>query len=98
MTDAELIVVIRNIRKLIVTLDSIGFPIQDLSNDKDIINLIPKDMSKRIVEITSMIHSMTQKIEHSKRYRNAIYKLCSITEKKTFILDGGIKNGGEHTR
>lgn len=97
MTDAELIVAIRGIRKLVVALDSIGFPMQDLAKDKDITKLIPKDMSRRISSLTSDIHSVLQKIEHSKRYKDAVYTLCSVTERKTFSLNGD-SDGGKHNR
>jgi len=95
MTDAELIVAIRGMRKLVVALDSIGFPIQDLTKDKELGKLVPKDMSKRLASVTSDIHSVLQKIEHSKRYKDAVYTLCNVAERKTFILNGD-PDGGEH--
>lgn len=88
MTDAELIVAIRGIRKLVVALDSIGFPIQDLLKDKEMKKLVPKDIAKRLISITSDIHSILQNIEHSERYKDAVYKLCNVAEKKTFTLNG----------
>lgn len=88
MTDAELIVAIRGIRKLVVALDSMGFPIQDLLKDKEMKKFIPKDVSKRLISIAADIHSALQSIEHSERYKDAVYNLCSVTEKKTFILNG----------
>lgn len=74
-------------------LDSIGFPLQDLLKDDEFKKLIPKDLAKKINVTASGIHTTLQKIEHSKRYKDAIYKLCSVSERKVFILDGDDDDG-----
>lgn len=86
--DAELIVAVRGIRKLVVVLDSIGFPLQDLMKDDELKKIIPKDLAKKISTTASGIHNTLQNIEHSKRYKDAVYSLCNVTERKVFILDG----------
>lgn len=84
MPDADLISSVRGIRNLVAVLDSIGYPLQDLSNDKELSVLISKDLIKKIKSTASDIHSTLQKIENSKRYKDCVYRLCNIVEKKTF--------------
>lgn len=88
MNDAEFIVAVRGIRKLIVTLDSIGFPIKDLLSDPDAEKIIPKDLNKRISSMAAEIHKLLQDIEHSKKYKDTIYKICNVSERRTFHLVG----------
>lgn len=87
ISDTDFIVAVRGIRKLIVLFDSIGLPTQDLMKDDDLKKMIPKDLDKKINSITSNIHNMLQKIEHGKRYKDAVYTLCGVSEKKTFSLN-----------
>ena len=79
--DADIITSVRSIRKLVVTLDSLGFPISEISKDKEIVDEIPDGISEEISSIASKIHSMLQNIEKSKRYRDAIKHLCEIKER-----------------
>ncbi len=62
-TDVDIITSIRSIRKLIVTLDSLGFPISEISKDEEISKEIPDEISKDINKIAGRIHTMLQNIE-----------------------------------
>ncbi len=83
MTDADLISSVRNLRRLVVALDSINFPVVEMSGDEDksISDLIPKGLSGRIKKVSTEVHRTLQNIEHSKRYKNAVKTLCSIKER-----------------
>jgi hypothetical protein len=91
--EADLIVAVRGIRKLVVALDSIGFPLQDLLKDDELKKVIPKDLARKINSTASGIHTMLQKVEHSKRYKDAVFKLCNVSERRTFSLDDEDYNG-----
>jgi len=87
MDDADIISHVRSLRRLVVTLDAIGFPVHELDNDvefnKQILVSLPKDISK----ISYRIHQLVQNIEKSKRYKEAIRN-----------LSGGDEHGREYTR
>lgn len=91
--DVEIIVAVRGIRKLIVLFDSIGLPVQDLLKDEEFKKMVPKDLDKKINVTTSSIHTMLQKLEHSKRYKDAVSTLCDVSERRTFSLDEGDHDG-----
>jgi DNA-binding transcriptional MerR regulator len=82
MVDVELITAIRSLRKLIVTLDSIGLPLKELVSDEEIATMISKDLSKNLKKVASDIHSALQKIEKSKRYKDAIMLYCDVKVRK----------------
>lgn len=82
MNDADIISAIKHIRKLIVTLDAIGFPVNLLSNDEEISKMIPKNLPSKIINLASEIHIMLQKIEKSGKYKNAVKLLCEIKERE----------------
>jgi len=81
ISDADIITSVRSIRKLVTTLDSLGFPISDIIKDEEMAEEIPKDMPKKVAVLASEIHTMLQDIEKSKRYRDAIKRLCDIKER-----------------
>ena len=78
MVDVELITAIRNLRKLVAVLDSIGLPFKDLSQDHDIAILLSKDLNKNLKKVAADIHSTLQKIEKSKRYKDAVMAYCNV--------------------
>lgn len=82
VNDADIITSIRNIRNIVVALDSIGFPIEDILKDEEIAEEIPEDLPQRIINLSSEIHNVLQNIEKSKRYKEAVKNLCDIKERK----------------
>lgn len=78
MDDADLISSLRRLRKLTSTLDSIGYPVRELSQDEELKDLISEDLYERIVNVSQEIHSTLQNIERSKRYKGAVVRLCNI--------------------
>lgn len=82
MPDADLISAVRGIRNLIAVLDSIGYPFQDLAKDKDLSSIISKDLIKMINSVASEAHNTLQKIENSRRYKDSVFRLCNIVERR----------------
>jgi len=72
VSSADLIAAIRQIRKLVVTLDAIGFPARSLYADEELSKLIPNGLSSKVVNIAYEIHNMLQELEKSKRYRESV--------------------------
>lgn len=79
MTDADIISSIRSLRQLVSTLDSIGFPV-DVIDDSELNRLVPKTLPGKVKTVSSNIHGLIQKIEKSKRYKEAIKNLTSGDE------------------
>ena len=75
MDNADLISSIRIIRKLVSTLDSLGVPIKELREDEDLNKLVPKTLFDRTIKVSGDIHRVLQRIENSKRYKNAVKQL-----------------------
>ncbi len=75
MNDAELIASVRSMRKLIMTLDSIGFQTSHLTKDAEIARLVPKRLTKGLKTVTTDIHTTLQKIEKNERYKGAVKRL-----------------------
>jgi len=78
MLDADIISCVRRLRRLVVTLDSIGFPIRELLTDEDIGKLVNKKLPDKVLSTSSDVHFLIQNIEKSKRYKDAIQNLCGI--------------------
>ncbi len=76
--DADLIGAVKNLRRLVSYLDSIGFPVKELANDHELIRLIPKDLQKQLISTSGSIHAMLQNIEKSDRYKQAVKNLCFV--------------------
>lgn len=72
MNDADIVASVRQTRKLLVVLDSIGFPIKNFYLDPELTHLIPKGLPSKIVNVAATIHHMLTVIEKSQRYRVAI--------------------------
>jgi hypothetical protein len=81
MNDADLITTIRSVRRLVATLDSIGFPIKNLVADPEISELIPDGLHKRVVDVSMEIHSALQVVEKSKIYKDTVKRVCNIRER-----------------
>ncbi|MCK5602817.1 hypothetical protein KAR91_13130 [Candidatus Pacearchaeota archaeon] len=81
MNDTELIITIRSIRRLVATLDSIGFPIKSLVLDPDVNEMIPDGLHKRIVSVSTDMHGVLQTVEKSKIYKDAIKRICNVKER-----------------
>jgi hypothetical protein len=86
MENADLISSIRTMRKLVSTLDSLGMPLKELRKDEDLGKLVPKTLFDRTIKISGDIHRVLQRIEGSKKYKNAV---------KT-LLGKEIRDGGEY--
>jgi len=82
MVDAEIISCIRKLRRLVVTLDSIGFPIRELLTDDEISRLVHKKLPDKLLGVSSDIHLLVQNIEKSKKYKDAIQNLSGIKIKE----------------
>lgn len=80
MDESDIIASVRSIRKLVVTLDSLGLPITALLSDEELSKEIPTDLSSRIKEVASDVHSLLQSIEKNKRYKEAVKHLCKVEE------------------
>ena len=87
VTDADLIAMVRQIRKLIIAMDSIGFPARLLYADDELSQLIPTGLPSKIVDVAFEIHDMLQEIENSRRYKDAI-KQCCFKEEGEEIYGG----------
>ena len=81
MNNADIIATVRQLRKLVSTLDAIGFPAKSLYIDEELSRLIPKGLPAKIVEVTFDVHTMLQEIEKSTKYREATKQLCNIKER-----------------
>lgn len=75
MNDADIISHVRSLRKLVVTLDALGFPIHELENDVEFSKYVLKRLPKDISKVSFRIHQLVQNIEKSKRYKEAIKNL-----------------------
>jgi len=82
MNDADIISAVKHVRKLIVTLDAIGFPVKLLSEDDELSKLVPKGLPSKIVNLASEVHILLQKIEKSVKYKEAIKNLCEVKERE----------------
>jgi len=82
MKDEDIIGAVRSMRKLVSTMDSLGFPTKQLLQDEELAEFIEKDLPIRISKISSEIHDTLQSVEKSKRYREVIKRLCDIKERK----------------
>ncbi|MBW2149861.1 MAG: hypothetical protein JRI22_22960 [Deltaproteobacteria bacterium] len=82
MTDSELVAFICSMRKLVVTFDTIGFPVSELSKDREISKMVRKDLPKRIRSVAADVHSMLQKVEQSKKYKTIILKYHDALTRK----------------
>lgn len=79
MIDADIISAVRKIRQLVTTLDSIGFPVHELSEDEDLTRVVnKKKIEKRITDLSSDIHLLLQRVEASKKYKDAVANLCRV--------------------
>ncbi|KKM04808.1 hypothetical protein LCGC14_1760550 [marine sediment metagenome] len=78
MNDADIISHIRNLRKLVVTLDAIGFPINEFSEDEELSKMVSVKLPKEITNTSTKIHQFIQKVEKSKRYKEAVKNLCGV--------------------
>lgn len=81
MLDADIIVVVRRLRKLVSTLDSIGFPIKELSEDEDLSQLVSNNLHTKVIKVSGEIHNTLQNIEKSKKYKDVVKRLCNIKER-----------------
>lgn len=81
LSDVEIITSIRSIRRIVNTLDSLGFPVNDIIKDEEMAEEIPADMPDKIVNLASEIHTMLQNVENSKRYKDAVRRICDIKER-----------------
>lgn len=82
MHESDLIYSVRNLRKLITTLDSIGFLLKDILNDDNICKFIPDNLHKDIISVTSKLHIALQDLEKSREYRDSVEKLCNSNVRK----------------
>lgn len=80
MNDADIIGAVKHIRKLIVTMDAIGFPVKLLAEDEELSKFMPKNLPVKVVNLAGEVHIMLQKIEKSSRYKDAIKRLCEVKE------------------
>ena len=74
--NAELLNTIRQLRRMVATLDSIGYATDQLLEDEELELVVPKGIVNRITQTTTDIHNMIQKIEANKRYKDATRMLC----------------------
>lgn len=81
MDDVNLIVCIRELRKLVTTLDSIGMPIKQFVSDNELKEYVPKNLLNEIKDVSSKVHVMLQTIEKTKKYRGAILTICDVKER-----------------
>jgi len=81
MTDADIIVIVRQLRKLVATLDSIGFPAKSLYADEEMSLLIPSGLSSKLAGVTVDIYTLLQNIEKNRKYRDAVKQLCVTDER-----------------
>jgi len=87
INDADLISILRSLRRLTATLDSIGYPARQLEEDDELATHLPRGINNKITGVASDVHNMIQKIENTKRYKDAVRQLCGIKE---------IDDGREH--
>jgi len=80
MDNADIIVIVKQIRKLVVTMDAIGFPTKLMASDEELSKILPKKMLDRIINLANDTHIMLQKIEKTNKYREAIKMLCKTKE------------------
>jgi hypothetical protein len=78
MDDADIISHVRNLRRLVSTLDSIGFPVEEIINDPEFIKMFSKKLPDSINKVSSNIHLLVKRIEKSKRYKEAVKNLCGV--------------------
>jgi hypothetical protein len=81
MSEADIIAAVKQLRRIVTTLDTIGFPTKMLSEDDDLGPLVPKGLPAKIVNVAGDIHHMLVGIEKSQKYKNAIKNLCEIKER-----------------
>lgn len=79
MNEADIIGYVRSLRKLVAILDSIGFPIFELSKDEELGKLITNKLILNTNITTDNIHKLIQRIEKSKRYKEAVRNMCGLT-------------------
>ena len=69
ITDTDLVSSVRDVRKLITVLDSIGFQVVNLNNDEELSILIPDNLQNNLIDLTKDMHNMVQIIEKSNSIR-----------------------------
>ena len=74
--NAEFISIMRQLRKTVANLDTIGYAVDQLLEDEELVSIIPHKIADRVIHTTGEIHNMLQKIEGSKRYKDATNMLC----------------------
>jgi len=78
MQDAEVLSCVRRLRRLVVTLDSIGFPVRELVEDEEIGKLVKDELPNQILNVSTEVHLLVQNIEKSKKYKTVIQNLCGL--------------------
>ena len=81
LSDADTIAAVKQLRKMVALLDSLGFPTKLFYEDDELIDLVPKGLPSKIVNVTADIHHMLVNIEKSQKYKNAVKTLCEIKER-----------------
>lgn len=81
MDDTELIVAVRRMRQLVTTLDAVGYPVMELAKDDEISDIMSDDLHTKIIKTAKEVHVSLQDIEKSKRYKDAIKRVCNIGER-----------------
>jgi hypothetical protein len=81
MSDADIISTVKQLRRIVTTLDAMGFPTKTLAEDSELGTLVPKGLPAKIVNVAADIHHMLVGIEKSQKYKNAIKTLCEIKER-----------------
>ena len=81
MSDADVIAAVKHLRRIVTTLDAMGFPVKLLSEDDDLKSLVPKGLPGHIINVASDIHHMLVNIEKSSKYKTAVKNLCEVKEK-----------------
>ena len=80
ISEADLIAIIRSLRHLTATLDSIGYQTKQLEADEELAAHITRGINSKITGVATDIHNMVQRLENTKRYKDAVRQLCCIKE------------------
>jgi hypothetical protein len=72
MNDTELVATVRNIRRLVTSMDSLGLPVRDLMADPEFAEFVPHDLTARLIKTNNVVYKMLQRIEKSVAYQKIV--------------------------
>ena len=75
-TEADIISAVRQMRKLVMTLDSLSLPVQLFQSNPELSKLLPKNLHHHIIDVAKDTHICLQKVERSQIYKDAARMFC----------------------